>query len=299
MIFCEPFASCIYLQDFNLPDHRDVFSSSLLAGISQITYSVLNSREHLVHTQRPLRTGLAPPWRGAQARLGGRFFRLWFASIFQCCPLNTSANLMHLRKAETNTIMALEILWQQTHLSRNLQRKFSNYLWKILQLFLIPGAFYYCDGNHLATYSTSVQMNKTQEEISTKKTSKFLKKAKPQTRGAPPGTARQSWALANPALEQICAGAGYPCHNRDAGHARAGARLTLPWSSPAQHLTELVTQRYGKAPLHYKQRLSMVQMCPDSHNPPKKVVVAKRRGPVLFLCHFSFFSALCSMSGAA
>lgn len=63
------------MQDFNLPDHRDVFSSSLLAGISQITYSVLNSREHLVHTQRLLRTGLAPPWRGAQARLGGAIFQ--------------------------------------------------------------------------------------------------------------------------------------------------------------------------------------------------------------------------------
>lgn len=125
----------------------------------------------------PLQTALAPPWRGAQPWLIQAIFQAAFYKHLLALSLeyfsqsNVSQQSQNRSHNGTGNCLIAKLISQRRS-EGNIQITFG----RLLRLFLIPGAFDCFGGNCPATYSTSVQMNKPREEISSEKISKFLKK---------------------------------------------------------------------------------------------------------------------------
>lgn len=125
----------------------------------------------------PLQTALAPPWRGVQPWLIQAIFQAAFYKHLLALSLeyfsqsNVSQQSQNRSHNGTGNCLIAKLISQRRS-EGNIQITFG----RLLRLFLIPGAFYCFGGNCPATYSTSVQMNKPREEISSEKISKFLKK---------------------------------------------------------------------------------------------------------------------------
>lgn len=149
--------------------HKSVFFLPASRNLTDNIFYV-KQQEHLLCMPNPLQTALTPPWRGAQPWLIQAIFQAAFCKHLLALSLeyfsqsNVSQQSQNRSHNGTGNCLIAKLISQRTS-EGNIQITFG----RLLRLFLIPGAFYCFGSNRPATYSTSVQMNKPQEEISTEK----------------------------------------------------------------------------------------------------------------------------------